>query len=160
GHARIAFVRGPTNHPGAEQRYQGYLDALAGRGLAYEPGLVPAPPGWWDARHPVTAVAQVLAAGPRPDAIAAPSDFYAQSVIVGLRRLGLRVPDDVAVVGFDDLPNSAHFALGLDNVDPAVAGRAVERAVTLPAAPAPLTTVRLPFAALGRRAVELLLARL
>ena len=81
-------------------------------------------------------------------------------MIAGLRRHGLRVPDDVAVVGFDDLPNSAHFALGLENVDPAVAGRTVERAVNVGDAPAPLTTVRMPFAALGARAVELLLARL
>lgn len=158
GHTRIAFVRGPVTHPGAELRYRGYLDALAARGIPYEPALVPPPPGWWDAGQAVAMAAAVCANS--PDAIVAASDFFAQAVIVGLRRQGLRVPDDVAVVGFDDLPNSAHFALGLNNTDPAVAGRAVERSVNLGAAPPPLTTVRMPFAALGGTAVELLLARL
>lgn len=62
-----------------------------------------------------------------PQAIIAVGDFYAEAVIVGVRRLGLRMPDDVAVIGFDDLPNTAHFALGLDNVDPTADGRTVVR---------------------------------
>ncbi|WP_285746585.1 substrate-binding domain-containing protein [Lentzea sp. NBRC 105346] len=158
GHRRIAFVRGPATHPGAELRYRGYLEALAARGIPFDPDLVPAAPGWWEPRAAAAMAAEVQAHG--PDAIVAASDFFAQAAIAGLRRMGRRVPDDIAVVGFDDLPNSAHFALGLDNTDPAVAGRAVERSVNFGSAPPPLTTVRMPFADLGTTAVELLLARL
>ncbi|MET9630686.1 substrate-binding domain-containing protein [Lentzea sp. NPDC006480] len=158
GHNRIAFVRGPATHPGAELRYRGYLDGLAARGLPFDETLVPVPPQGWDAGRAVAMTTEVCAR--EPQAIIAASDFFAQAVIVGVRRLGLRVPDDVAVIGFDDLPNTAHFALGLDNVDPAVAGRTVERSVNLGSAPPPLTTVRMPFADLGAKAVELLLARL
>jgi signal transduction histidine kinase/DNA-binding LacI/PurR family transcriptional regulator len=160
GHRRIGFVRGPVTHSGAELRYRGYLDALAGRGLELDAALVPAAPDWWDPRHPVTAVGSIVDACGQLDAIVTPSDFYAQGVIAGLGARGLRVPDDVAVVGFDDLPNTAHFALGLENVDATLAGEALARAVNLTATPPPLTTLRTPFAQLGSRAVELLLARL
>jgi LacI family transcriptional regulator len=73
--------------------------------------------------------ASLLAAGPLPDAIFAANDMMAIGCLQGLRGLGLKVPDDVALAGFDDIPISRFL-------DP------------------PLTTVGVPIAELGRQAVE------
>ena len=61
GYRRIAFVRGPVTNPGADLRYHGYLDALAARGIEFDPLLAPPPPAWWDPHHPVAVVSAIYA---------------------------------------------------------------------------------------------------
>src|SRR5204862_116739 len=78
GQRRIGFVRGPDNHGGAQQRYQGYLDALDAHGLAVDPDLITAPGDWnWDPDIAAEAERIVLRTlsprelADRPDAVAA-----------------------------------------------------------------------------------------
>ena len=51
GYRRIAFIRGPEGHAGAQERYQGYVEALAQHGLPFDPTLVPPPTHWWSAEE-------------------------------------------------------------------------------------------------------------
>jgi signal transduction histidine kinase/DNA-binding LacI/PurR family transcriptional regulator/CheY-like chemotaxis protein len=166
GYAEIAFIRGPENHRGAGQRYLGYLDALADRGIACDPSIIGPPPESWESDLPIRWLAGLLETGRRPDAIAVTNDSLAAGVLAMLGAGGLRTPEDVAVIGFDDV-------IGLFTVlDPDLGGPdfgredrgagtdALARAVSLNANTVPLTTVRAPFYELGYRAVESVLAQL
>ncbi|WP_250452832.1 LacI family DNA-binding transcriptional regulator [Caballeronia sp. ATUFL_M2_KS44] len=135
GHRRIALINSGHGYLYGRQRLAGYRDALEAAGIA-------ANPAWqieldsldYDAGG--RAAAQLASLGrERPTAIFAVSDTLAIGVMNGLRGAGLRVPEDVAVVGFDDIAVAAH-------VDP------------------PLTTVAQPMQALGEAAANLLLKRL
>ena len=133
GHRRIAHIQGPLKYQVSHDRYQGYCDALNEAGIALDPGLVREgdfmPPS---GRTCANALFD-LSAERRPTAIFAGSDYMAYGTISAAEQRGLRVPEDIAVVGFDDNPSSAHM-------EPA------------------LTTVRQPFYEMGRRASEILLA--
>jgi LacI family transcriptional regulator len=124
GHRRIAFVAGPPGNIEAAQRLAGYRDALAAHGRAT--GQVVE--GDFGEESGRLAAGRLLA-GPRPDAIFAANDMMAIGCLQRLREAGIRIPDDIALAGFDDIP-IARF------VDP------------------PLTTVGVPIADLGRQAVE------
>lgn len=100
GHRRIALLRGPHGNQDAEERAQGYREALAAHGLAYDPALVAA--GEFQERPAREAVARWLAAGLACDAIFASDDDSACGALQALQAAGLRVPQDVALVGFDD----------------------------------------------------------
>ncbi len=170
GHRRIAFVRGARTHNGAEQRYLGYLDAMARHGLPVAAGLVSEPkPYPAGAFQPMVtaAVERILRDGPLPDAFVTPHDDFAVCILSALAAAGIRTPDEVAVVGFDDridlMPGGAVDSssipdeLYLDEgspVKPATTGR-IDNVNALS-----LTTVRAPFYELGRRAVEVMAALL
>ena len=126
---RIAFVRGPEGHPEAEARYRAYQEALSAQGLVFDPDLVQ--PGSFDFGVGNVAVQNLLAQGAEFEALVAVNDQVAMDAQQYLRAQGLRVPADVAVVGFDNRPET-HFASP------------------------PLTTVEQSWSALGQRAVELL----
>ncbi|SAK90897.1 LacI family transcription regulator [Caballeronia hypogeia] len=135
GHRRIALINSGQGYLYGRQRLAGYRDALSDAGLH-------ANPAWQieldslDYEAGARATAQLIALGDvRPSAIFAVSDTLAIGVMNGVRNAGLRVPEDVAVVGFDDIAVAAH-------VDP------------------PLTTVLQPMQRLGETAAELLLKRL
>ncbi|HEX9131923.1 MAG TPA: LacI family DNA-binding transcriptional regulator [Ktedonobacteraceae bacterium] len=132
GHRRIAHIQGPLKYQVSHDRYQGYCDALNEAGIALDPSLVQEgdfmPPS---GRTCANAFFDLVER--RPTAIFAGSDYMAYGAISAAEQRGLRVPEDVAVVGFDDNPSSAHM-------EPA------------------LTTVRQPFYEMGRRASEILLA--
>jgi len=124
GFRRIAFVSGPADNIEAAQRLAGYRDALAAH------GGVPEQVAQGDFSEQSGArAAGLLLEGPRPDAIFAGNDMMAVGCLQALREAGLRVPDDIALAGFDDIPISRFL-------DP------------------PLTTVGVPIAELGRQAVE------
>jgi LacI family transcriptional regulator, galactose operon repressor len=133
GHRRIAHIQGPLKYQVSHDRYQGYCDALNEAGIALDLGLVQEgdfmPPSGRTCANALFA----LSAERRPTAIFAGSDYMAYGAISAAEQRGLRVPEDIAVVGFDDNPSSAHM-------EPA------------------LTTVRQPFYEMGRRASEILLA--
>jgi len=113
GHERIAFLGEPRDPArrfvAAPRREQGYRAALAAAGIAFDDGLVRR------ARHgqrPGREAADELLASPdRPTAVFAATDTQALGVLEAAAALGLAVPGDLAVVGFDDLEIAAHVGL-------------------------------------------------
>lgn len=99
GRKRIVFL-GET-HPEAAQRREGYLDALRESGLEPEPSLVL--PVDFEMESAEAAVSRLLRRGATFDAIFASSDLIALGAIRALQRAGLRAPEDVSVVGYDDM---------------------------------------------------------
>lgn len=133
GHRRIAHIQGPLKYQVSHDRYQGYCDALNEAGIPLDPALV-REGDFMPLTGRICANAFFdLPAGQRPTAIFAGSDYMAYGAIAAAEQRGLHVPEDIAVVGFDDNPSSAHM-------QPA------------------LTTVRQPFYEMGCHATKLLLA--
>ncbi len=159
GHRRIAFVRGPDNHGGAQARYEGYVEALTRHGLPVDPDLA-TPPAPWN-RNPGRATETVGMMldrkARRPDAIAAANDDLALGALSALEVAGIRTPDEVAVVGFDNHTNIRSHDLGYEVLTRGDQATVVRRRVNVNAGTVELTTVRAPFHEMGRRAVELAL---
>ena len=134
GRRRIAFLGDATEHyPESVERYRGYRTALADAGLDADPALqVDALSTEEDG---LRAAHALLARGAAFDGIVAASDLIALSAMRVLADAGRRVPEDVAVVGFDDIPAAA-------------------------LANPPLTTVAQDAGLAGRRLVETLLGRI
>jgi LacI family transcriptional regulator len=130
GHRRIAYVAGPPSLSTTRDRLDGYLGALASYAVEPDPALVVT--GDFTREGGYEATDRLLAAGVAFTAISAANDLAAIGVLARLRDHGLRVPEDVSVVGFDDVP--------------------VARDVT----PA-LTTVRVPMVEMGRQSMLLAL---
>lgn len=133
GHRRIAFVGNDQQDDGRERR-AGYEAALAEAGIAVDPELIFSSADFIESGGRQVAE-ELLARGLRCSAIAAITDRIAIGLMERLLEAGVRIPDDVALVGFDDMPLAQYTHV-------------------------PLTSVRQRFDALGSRAVELLLARL
>jgi LacI family transcriptional regulator len=131
GHRHIALLAGEG--PPSADRLQGYRQGLAAAGLPFDSALVLASRFTIEDGQRLTL--SLLERSPRPTAIFASSDMLALGAYLAARDAGLRIPDDLAVVGFDDIVTA--------------------RLVT-----PPLTTVRLPQRDLGQRAAEMLFERL
>lgn len=101
GHRRIAFISGDLKHPDGQERLRGYRAALEAAGLPYEPGLVM--PGNFTEASGLAAVERLIDGGEPFTAIFAANDQMAFGAGLGLYRRRLRVPDDVSLVGYDDL---------------------------------------------------------
>ena len=114
GHSRIAFIAGDPEHGDATARLRGYRSALEAAGIAYDPGLVA--PGEFHEIDGLRAVDKLLGSGQRFTAIFAANDQMANGAALGLHRRGLRVPDDVSIVGFDDLPSALYSIPPLSTV--------------------------------------------
>lgn len=127
GHATVHHISGPPDWPEARQRLAGWRRALRAAGAAEPPVLV----GDWSPRSGYEA-ARLLAADPRVTAIHCANDQMALGAQHALHEAGRVMPDQVSVVGFDDVPEAAHFC-------------------------PPLTTVRQDFGALGSASLALLL---
>ena len=130
GHRNIAFISGDLRHPDATQRLMGYRAALEQAGIPFKPALVVQ--GEYNEASGVQAVSTLMASRQKFTALFAANDQMAIGAAHGLQRHGLRVPDDVSLVGFDDLPTSLY---------------------ALP----PLTTVHQPAYEMGRLAAEAVL---
>jgi len=128
GYRRIAFLRGPEEHEDSYWREMGYREALAEHDIPLTPELVGF--GSFDQAQAQAAVEAWLAAGVEMEAVFAGDDEAASGAIIALQRAGRRVPEDVAVVGFDDSPLSRHLT------------------------PLPLTTVRAPIEQSGYEAAR------
>ncbi|MDY6923029.1 MAG: LacI family DNA-binding transcriptional regulator [Pseudomonadota bacterium] len=124
GRRRIAHISGPTGNLEAETRLAGYLEAMARAGL---PTTVVE--GAFDQASGHRAAAELVARAERPDAIFAGNDMMAVGALLALQDAGLAVPEDVALVGFDDVPIAGLMRPGL-------------------------TTLRIQIAETGRRALE------
>ena len=114
GHRRIAFIAGDSDHPDATERLRGYRAALDQAGIGFEPALVV--PGEYIELSGLLAVDRLLGTGQRFSAIFAANDQMAIGAALGLQRRSLRVPDDVSIVGFDDLPTSQYAIPPLTSV--------------------------------------------
>ena len=101
GHSRIAFIAGPQNNFDAHERLRGYRDALFAADPAAEPIVLP---GDFSEASGHLAGQQLLASGARPQAVFAANDMMALGCLYALNQAGLRVPQDIALAGFDDIP--------------------------------------------------------
>ncbi len=106
GHRDIAFIAGDGQHPDANERLRGHLQALKSAGVPARAALIV--PGDYNELSGALAVDKLLTAGTRFTAIFAANDQMALGAMLALQRRAVRVPDDVSVVGFDDLPNSPY----------------------------------------------------
>jgi LacI family transcriptional regulator len=131
GRQRIAMLNGPHDFGCNRDRLAGYKSALKDGGLRFDPRLVT--DSDFKEEGGASAMGTLLAADPRLDAVFAANDVMAFGAMRALRNAGRRVPEDVAVVGFDDIPASA---------------------MTHP----PLTTVRQPLYEMGRTAASMVMA--
>jgi LacI family transcriptional regulator len=135
GHRRLGLVRpaDPENNA-VEDRVRGFREALAAAGMSLPDG--------WDIQTPQTLIEdgieasdRVHAMGQRPSALFVVTDRQAMGVVHGLLSRGVRVPEDVAVVGYDDIPYAACTQI-------------------------PLTTVAIPMRRIGELSAEILFERL
>jgi DNA-binding LacI/PurR family transcriptional regulator/AraC-like DNA-binding protein/signal transduction histidine kinase len=139
GRRRLAFIRGTVANPVIVERYRAYTDTLARHRIPLDRTLVSAPVDFHleagASAMRVLLDARALRPGRDFDAVVACSDFLAADALRVLSERGVRVPEDVAVIGVNDSPEATL-------VDP------------------PLTSVSMPFAELGELAVETMVARL
>jgi LacI family transcriptional regulator len=130
GHQRIAFINGPPGWDAALNRMAGYQEELAAWGIPFDPVLVDV--GDWEVRSGYLAGQRLISLEQPPTAVFAANDLMALGVIYAAQEAGLRVPEDLAVVGYDDRDFSGF-------IRPA------------------LTTVRMPCEQMGRASAESLL---
>jgi DNA-binding LacI/PurR family transcriptional regulator len=135
GHRRIGFIGyAPVYFTGVTERLNGYRDALAAAGIAFDERIV-CFGDFNDTGAGFASATRLLELSEPPTAVFVSSDVLAFATLTAIHQHGLRIPDDIAVVGFDDNPLSRY-------------------------AYPPLTSVYLPFEEMGRRAGEMLLHRL
>ncbi len=107
GRRQIAVISGPVGASTADDRISGYKLALLEAGLPFNPGLVRR--GEYRARSGREMAGLLLDEGRRPDAFLAANNVLAMGVLEALHERGLRIPQDTALVCFDDLPDLAQF---------------------------------------------------
>jgi LacI family transcriptional regulator len=102
GHRRIAHVSGIADHGASRWRLAGYREAMAAAGLAEDPALVVQ--GAFTFASGVAAARQLFALEKRPTAVFAANDDMASGVMWVANERGMKVPQDISVCGFDDIP--------------------------------------------------------
>jgi LacI family transcriptional regulator len=105
GHTRIGFLRGPVQLRNASEREKGFRKALAARGVPLVEKWILQ--GDYETRKAFHVALELLSKEDRPTAIFAANDLMAYGVLDAARMLGLKVPEDLSVAGFDDLEGSA-----------------------------------------------------
>lgn len=130
GHRRIGFIAGPAGFRSAAERRTGFLEALARRGIAVPAAWIVE--GGYTYESGIACGEALLSKDPRPTAIFASNDEMAAGVYRAAQRLGLAIPQDLSVIGYDDGPLAARL---------------------LPS----LTTIRLPIRDIGRLAATRLI---
>jgi signal transduction histidine kinase len=132
GYRRLAVIRGPEGHHDTEERLRAYRDVLQEYGIPYDPKLI-SEPGYWFVDHGEKSIHLFLDERRiEADAIICTSDFFVPKVLEVLRGRGIRIPEQMAVTGFDNNPFFGSFDL-------------------------PLTTVSIGMYQRGTRALEMLL---
>jgi LacI family transcriptional regulator len=132
GHRRIGMLGGRSDLQSAQLREQGYRAAHQDAGIPVDPELVQI--GAYDPEISVDAAHRLLAGPDRPTAVFAANDLSAIATMDVARELGLRVPQDLSVVGFDNVPESALCTPPLTTVDQSIrlmGLRAVEMLIQL-----------------------------
>ena len=133
GHRRIALLGGQPNSPSTLPRRDGYFQAMRDHKLPVDPSIVL--DGIYDREWGREGMARLLASDAPPTAVFAGGDGIAEGIYDTCRNFGIRIPQDLSVVGFDDTPAAAYL-------DP------------------PLTSVRQPLAQMGSTAAATLLDQL
>jgi LacI family transcriptional regulator len=118
GHKHIAIIRGPVGNYDAAERLKGYRSALKEAGLGANPAFEII--GDFNEGSGYRATRELLALGRRPTAIFASNDVMAIGALSAIREAGLRVPADVAVAGFDDIPLARYMSPPLSSVHVAI----------------------------------------
>ncbi|MEM7666590.1 MAG: substrate-binding domain-containing protein [Pseudomonadota bacterium] len=113
GRRKIAFL-GDTDLPEMRQRFEGYSEALQSHGLSVDDDLVIHTP--FDIEKAREVSQPFVKLFPRFDGIFACSDMIAIAAIANLRQAGIRVPEDVSIVGFDDIPSSGHVSPSITTI--------------------------------------------
>ena len=131
GHRRIAYIAGDERLASARDRHHAYVDTVAQYGLDNDPGLIVG--GDFTQNRGSSAMQELLALDLPPTAVFCANDLTAFGAVAAIREAGLRIPEDISVIGFDDIPTAAQFY-------------------------PPLTTVRQPLRQIGSSAVNALLA--
>lgn len=116
GHNRIGFIGGRPDLQSAFRRYQGYVDGLEQAGIDLDSNLVHE--GYFTIEGGYECAKTLLNLPERPTAIFAANDQSAFGTIAAAQEMGLQIPDDLSVVGFDNTPESAYILpVGLTTVD-------------------------------------------
>ncbi len=102
GHTRIGYIASPNNVNSSQARMNGYRTALESHGIAFDPALLADGDGRPAAA--MEATARLLSQGAHPTAIFCYNDMTAIGTMRALKQMGLRIPDDISVVGYDDIP--------------------------------------------------------
>ena len=132
GHRRMAFISGPPTFRSSRERREGFEAGLAARGLRLEAAY--AREGAYTFESGIERARELLSIAPRPTAIFAGNDEMAAGVLQAARQMGVAVPQDLSVVGFDDFEIARRLWPSL-------------------------TTIRTPTREIGRLAVERLMGR-
>jgi LacI family transcriptional regulator len=132
GHRRIAYINGKSDMLASQQRLQGYRRAMSDHDVPIDETLVAE--GSWSLSQAQALTSDFLHLSQPPDAIFCASDRMALGAYAAAAAANLRIPDDIAVVGFDNDPIAAHLS-------------------------PPLTTVHVPHAGMGQIAVQQLVSR-
>ena len=133
GHRRIGFIVGHPDHGALQARLKGYEDGLAANGLEMEESLIEQ--GYNSFASGADCATRLLSLADRPTAVFASNDDMAAGAMRVAHEMGLAIPGDVSVAGFDDVPLASQLWPSL-------------------------TTIRQPIEAMARRATELLLMEL
>ena len=133
GHTRIAMIVGPSTYRSAHERLEGFSNALADRGLTLSPQYLAE--GQYTFESGAACAELLLSRSPRPTAIFAGNDETAAGVYRTAYLRGLKIPDDLTVIGFDDSPLASRLCPSL-------------------------TTMRQPIRDMGRLAAEKLMAKI
>ncbi len=154
GARHIAIVTGPPGWWESQERLDGWSETLDSHGFAASDRYVVE--GDWGATSGELALERLMAEFPEVDAIFASNDQMALGILHGAHRLGKRVPDDLSVVGVDDIPESSHFwpslttvhqplgdagALAVDEIDRSIRDGRHQRELD---APPPIVTLLQP----------------
>jgi LacI family transcriptional regulator len=133
GHTRIGMITGPANYRSAHERLEGFSQALSDRGLQLAPEFIAQ--GAYTFESGAACAEMLLSRSPRPTAIFAGNDETAAGVYRTAYLRGLKIPDDLTVIGFDDSPLASRLCPSL-------------------------TTMRQPIRDMGRLAAEKVIAQI
>jgi LacI family transcriptional regulator len=114
GYRKIGLISGPQNWQSAQERKQGWKDALAAAGCSF--GERQIAEGAWTSGSGESGFEQLVESFPDMQAVFVSNDQMAFGVYQAAWRMGKRIPEDLAVVGFDDIPESAYFCPPLTTV--------------------------------------------
>lgn len=129
GHRRIGLIAGPSFASSARGRVDGYMQAMTEAGVAVDPAWVAE--SSFRIESGAEAMQSLMACAPRPTALFAVNDATALGALSTLAKLGLTVPRDISVVGYNDIPLVSHL-------------------------PTPMTSVRVPYDQIAAAALDLL----
>lgn len=141
GHTRIGCLTGPSHHPRSMERLQGFKDAMEAAGLPISDNWIAA--GQLTAQSGYDAASRLLATEDLPTALFAFNDLMATGAYRAIQERGLKIPDDISIVGYDDIEIASYlvpalttirqkgFELGLEAAEMLV--RHLEKGETLPA---------------------------